>query len=68
MLTRAPSTPSLPKTDAGYLEAIEQALREMDTVRKSMKKPDGELRRLRDANRRNLDETWAAIQRVQATV
>ncbi len=68
MLTRAPSTPSLPKNEANYLEAIDEALREMISIRKSMKKTDAEIRRLRGSNRRNLDETWAALKRVQATI
>ena len=68
MLTKAQSTAILPKDEASYMEALSDALREMQAVRKRMRKTDSEIRRLGAQSRRNLDETWAALRRVQATV
>lgn len=68
-MTTKTSTPnSLAGIDAGYLRAIEDCLKEMASVRKGMKKTDAEIHRLRASNRRKLDETWAIIRRVQATL
>ena len=55
-------------SDAGYLGAIKDCLKEMASIRKSMKKTDAEIRRLRASSRRKLDETWAIILHVEATL
>ena len=68
MTTRTGAVNGLSGQDAGYVGAIEDCLKEMAAVRKSMKKTDAEIRRLRASSRRKLDETWAIIRRVQATV
>ena len=68
MLTKANSVNGLSGRDAGYREAIEDGLKEMAAIRKGMKKADAEIRQLRASSRRKLDETWAIIRRVQATV
>ena len=68
MLTKANSVNGLSGREAGYLESIENCLKEMVAIRKSMKKTDGEIRQVRAASRRKLDETWVIIRRVQATV
>jgi hypothetical protein len=68
MLTKATVISDPPKSEEGYLEAIDGCLREMEAMRKRMKKADAEIRRLRASSRRKLDETWAAIHRVQTTV
>lgn len=68
MLTKANTANGLSGRDAGYVEAIEDCLKEMISIRKSMKKTDAEIRQLRAASRRKLNETWAIIRRVQATV
>jgi hypothetical protein len=54
-------------SDAGYVGAIRDCLKEMASIRKRMKKTDAEIRRLRASSRRKLDETWAIIRRVEAT-
>ena len=68
MLTKANSVNGLSRRDAGYREAIEQCLKEMAAIRKKMKKTDAEIRRSRAASRRKLDEAWAILRRVQATL
>lgn len=68
MLTKANSVNGLTGREAGYREAIEDCLKEMAAIRKGMKKADAEIRQLRASSRRKLDETWAIIRRVQATV
>jgi len=68
MTSKTSAANGLSGQDAGYLSAIEDCLKEMAAVRKSMKKTDVEIRRLRASSRRKLDETWAIIRRVQATV
>jgi cation transport regulator ChaC len=68
MLTKANSANGLSGREAGYLEAIEDCLKEMAAVRKGMKKADVEIRQLRASSRRKLDETWTIIRRVQATL
>ena len=55
-------------SDAGYLGAIKDCLKEMAAIRKSMKKTDAEIQRLRAASRRKLEETWAIIRHVEATL
>jgi len=55
-------------SDAGYLGAIKDCLKEMASILKSMKKTDAEIRRLRAASRRKLEETWAIVRRVEATL
>ena len=67
MTTKTATANGLSERDAGYREAIDECLKEMASVRKQMKRTDGEIRRLRVASRRKLDETWAIIRRVQAT-
>jgi hypothetical protein len=67
MLTKALPANGLSRRDAKYLEAIEKCLREMTAIRKSMKKTDAKIRRLRAVNRRTLDDAWAILRRVQAT-
>ena len=51
-----------------YLSALDECLKEMAVIRKNMKKTDAEIRRLENSTRRKLDETWAVIRHVQATV
>lgn len=68
MTTKTDTMNSVSGSDAGYLDAIKDGLKEMAAVRKSMKKTDVEIRRLRASSRRKLDETWAIIHRVQASV
>ncbi len=68
MTTKTDAVNRLSGQDVGYLGAIKDCLKEMAAVRKSMKKTDAEIRRLRASSRRKLDETWAIIRRVQATV
>ena len=68
MTTKTTTVNGLAGSDAGYLRAIEDCVKEMVAIRKGMKKTDGEIQRLRAASRRKLDETWAIIRRVQATV
>ncbi len=68
MLTNAHTANGLSKQETGYLEAVEECVQEMASVSKGMKKADAEIRQLRAANRRKLDETWAIIRRVQATL
>lgn len=68
MTTKTDTVNGLSGPDAGYLDAIQDCLKEMAAVRKSMKKTDVEIRRLRASSRRKLDETWAIIRRVQAAV
>jgi hypothetical protein len=54
--------------EAGYIDAIEDCVKEMAAIRKDMKKTDAEIQRLRASSRRKLDETWAIIRRVEATI
>ena len=68
MLTKANSVNGLTGREAGYLESIKDCLKEMVAIRKGMKKTDAEIRQVRAASRRKLDETWDIIRRVQATV
>lgn len=68
MTTKTGAVNGLSGPDAGCADAIEDCLKEMAAVRKSMKKTDAEIRRLRTSSRRKLDETWAIIRRVQAAV
>jgi hypothetical protein len=51
-----------------YLAAIADYLKEMAAIRQSMKRTDAEIRRLESSSRRKLDETWAIIRRVEATL
>jgi hypothetical protein len=66
MPTKAASTNGLSGTEAGHLAALAGTLGEMAAARRSMKKTDAEIRRLRASSRRRPDETWAVIRRVQA--
>ena len=66
MTTKTITANGLTGSDAGYLRAIEDCVKEMTAARKGMKKTDAEIQRLRAASRRMLDETWAIIRRVQA--
>ena len=68
MFTKGNSANGLSRRDAGYREAIEECLKEMVAIRKQMKKTDAEIRRSRVSSRRNLDEAWAILRRVQATL
>ena len=68
MTTKTDAVNGLSGQDASYLGAIKDCVREMAAIRKSMKKTDAEIRRLRASSRRKLDETWAIIHRVQAAV
>jgi hypothetical protein len=68
MLTKAHPVNGLPEREAGYREAIEDCLKEMSAVRREMRKTDAEIKHLRAASRRKLDETWAILRRVQAAV
>lgn len=68
MLTKANAVDGLTGRDAGYLESIEECLKEMAIIRRGMKKSDAEIRQLRASSRRKLDETWAILRRVQATL
>ena len=67
MTTKTTTANGLAGSEVGYLSAIEDCLKEIVAIRKSMKKTDAEIRRLRVSSRRKLDETWAIIRRVQAT-
>jgi hypothetical protein len=68
MLIKASTANGTTQREAGYLEAIEECLKEIVAIRKGMKKTDTEIRQLRASSRRKLDETWEIIHRVQATV
>ena len=65
---RSKTTNGLAGSDAGYVGAIKDCLKEMAAIRRSMKKTDAEIRRLRAASRRKLDQTWAIIRRGEATL
>jgi hypothetical protein len=67
MTTKAASANGLSKQDAKYLAAIEECIKEMKDIRKSMKKTDAEIRRLQASTRRNLDQTWEILRDVQAS-
>ena len=67
MTTKTITGNGLTGSDAGYLRAIEDCVKEMTAARKGMKKTDTEIQRLRASSRRKLDKTWAIIRRVQAT-
>ena len=68
MRSKTTTANGLAGSDAGYLGAIKDCLKEMAAIRRSMKKTDAEIRRLRASSRRKLDETWAIIRRVEATL
>ena len=68
MTMKAAAANGTPTDEAGYVEAIDECLKEMASLRKQMRKTDSEIRRLRISSRRKLDETWAIIRRVQASV
>jgi len=68
MRSKTTTANGLAGSDAGYVGAIRDCLKEMASIRKSMKKTDAEIRRLRAASRRKLDETWAIILHVEATL
>jgi len=68
MRSKTTTANGLAWSDAGYLGAIKDCLKEMAAIRKSMKKIDAEIRRLRAASRRKLEETWAIVRRVEATL
>ena len=68
MSSKTTTANGLPGSDEGYVGAIKDCLNEMAAIRKSMKKTDAEIRRLRASNRRNLEQTWASIRRVEATL
>lgn len=68
MTTKAASATGLSGTEADHLATLAGTLNEMTTVRRSMKKTDVEIRRLRVSSRRKLDQTWAIIRRVQAAL
>ena len=67
-MTKTRIANGLARSDAGYLGAIKDCLKEMAAIRKSMKKTDAEIQRLRAASRRKLEETWAIVRRVEATL
>ena len=68
MRSKTTTANGLAWSDAGYLCAIKDCLKEMAAIRKRMKKTDAEIRRLRASSRRKLDETWAIILHVEATL
>jgi hypothetical protein len=68
VLTKANSVNGLSRRDARYLKAIDECLKEMDAIRKRMKKTDAEIRRIRASGRRTMKEAWATLRRVRATL
>ena len=68
MSTEAASASESPRTEAKYLAAIEDCLREMSERRKKMKETDMIIRQLRAANRRQVNELRSVLRRVQAAV
>jgi hypothetical protein len=68
MTAKTATAEGLSKQESKYLDAIDDSLREMTRIRRSMKKTDAELRRLEVSSRRKLDEIWTIIRHVEATL
>ena len=68
MTAKTATAEGLSKQESKYLDAIDDSLREMTRLRRSMKKTDAELRRLEVSSRRKLDEIWTIIRHVEATL
>ena len=68
MTTKAAAANGVSPAESGYLEAIQECLKEMVTIRKRMKKTDAEIRRLRVSSSRKLHEARSILRHVQAGV
>lgn len=68
MTTKTATAEGLTRQESKYLDAIDDSLKEMTRIRKSMKKTDAELRRLEVSSRRKFDEIWTIIRHVEATL
>jgi hypothetical protein len=68
MTAKTITAQELTRQESKYLDGIDDCLKKMTVLRKSMKKTDAELRRLELSSRRKLDEIWTIIRHVEATL
>ena len=67
MTTKATAANGVTSTESGYLEIIEDCLREMTQLRKRLKGSDARIRKADASIRRSLDETRSILRHVQTT-